>query len=73
MLGRDVGAPRAGRVDFDVRVGVVVPREKVKFVAVPSSIVGIQPAWRGFEYFLVGNEIVIVDPATLRIVAVIPA
>ena len=39
----------------------------------PSTIVEIQPAWRGFEYFLVGDEIVIVDPATLRIVAVIPA
>jgi hypothetical protein len=56
-----------------VHVGTVVPRGKVKFVAVPSTIVEIQPAWRGFEYFLVGDEIVIVDPATLRIVAVIPA
>jgi hypothetical protein len=66
-------APRVAHVDFDVRVGVVVPRDRVKFVAVPSTIVEIQPAWRGFEYFLVGDEIVIVDPATLRIVAVIPA
>ena len=66
-------APRVAHVDFDVRVGTVVPRGKVKFVAVPSTIVEIQPAWRGFEYFLVGDEIVIVDPATLRIVAVIPA
>jgi hypothetical protein len=67
------GAPRIAHADFDVRVGTVVPRGKVKFVAVPSSIVEIQPAWRGFEYFLVGDEIVIVDPATLRIVAVVPA
>jgi len=66
-------APRVARVDFDVRVGTVVPRGKVKLVAVPSTIVEIQPAWRGFEYFLVGDEIVIVDPATLRIVAVVPA
>jgi hypothetical protein len=66
-------APRVARADFDVRVGTVVPREKVKFVPLPSTIVEIQPAWRGFEYFLVGDEIVIVDPATLRIVAVIPA
>ena len=73
IIVADRNAPRLARADFDVRVGVVVPRDKVKFVAVPSTIVEIQPAWRGFEYFLVGNEIVIVDPATLRIVAVIPA
>ena len=66
-------APRVAHVDFDVRVGTVVPRGKVKFVTVPSTIVEIEPQWRGFEYFMVGDEIVIVDPATLRIVAVIPA
>jgi hypothetical protein len=35
--------------------------------------VEIEPEWRGFEYFLVGDEIVVVDPATLEIVAVLPA
>jgi hypothetical protein len=69
----DRSAPRVARVDFDVRVGTVVPRERVKFVPLPSTIVEIQPAWRGYEYFLVGDEIVVVDPATLRIVAVLPA
>jgi hypothetical protein len=73
IIVADRSAPRIAHADFDVRVGGVVPRDKVKFVAVPSTIVEIQPAWRGFEYFLVGDEIVIVDPATLRIVAVIPA
>jgi hypothetical protein len=73
IIVADRSAPRIAHADFDVRVGTVVPRGKVKFVAVPSSIVEIQPAWRGFEYFLVGDEIVIVDPSTLRIVAVVPA
>jgi hypothetical protein len=73
IIVADRSAPRIARADFDVHVGTVVPRGKVKLVAVPSTIVEIQPAWRGFEYFLVGDEIVIVDPATLRIVAVIPA
>ncbi len=66
-------APRVAHVDFDVRVGTVVPRGKVKFVPLPSTIVEIEPQWRGYEYFLVGDEIVVVDPATLRIVAVLPA
>ena len=36
-------------------------------------IVEIYPAWRAYEYFIVDEEIVIVDPNTLEIVAVIPA
>ncbi len=66
-------APRVAHVDFDVRVGTVVPRGKVKLVSLPSTIVEIEPAWRGYEYFLIGDEIVVVEPGTLRIVAVIPA
>jgi hypothetical protein len=69
----DRSAPRVSRVDFDVRIGTVVPRGKVRFAPLPSTIVEIEPTWRGYEYFLVGDEIVVVDPATLRIVAVLPA
>jgi hypothetical protein len=35
--------------------------------------VRIVPQYRGFDYLLVEDEIVIVDPRTLEIVAVIPA
>jgi len=73
IIVADRSAPRIARADFDVHVGTVVPRGKVKFAPIPSTIVEIQPAWRGFEYFLVGDEIVVVDPSTLRIVAVLPA
>ena len=31
------------------------------------------PAWRGYEYFLVGDDIIVVEPGTHRIVAVIAA
>ena len=66
-------APRVAHVDFNVSVGTVVPRGSVRFVPLPSTIVEIEPSWRGYEYFLVGDQIVVVDPATLRIVAVLPA
>jgi hypothetical protein len=66
-------APRVAHVDFDVHVGTRVPRGKVHLATLPSSIVSIEPSWRGFEYFLVGDEIVVVDPASLEIVAVLPA
>jgi hypothetical protein len=65
-------APRVARADFDVRPGIRVPRT-VHLAPIPRDIVEIEPEWRGFEYFLVGDEIVVVDPATLEIVAVLPA
>jgi hypothetical protein len=72
VIVSDRSAPRVSRVDFQLNVGAAVPRS-VKLATVPSTIVEIQPAWRGFEYFLVGEEIVIVNPRTMEIVAVIPA
>ena len=65
-------APRVSRVDFDISVGTRIPRS-VRFAALPRSIVEIEPAWRGFEYFMIGDEIVIVDPRSLEIVAVVEA
>ena len=63
-------APRVDRVDFDLRVGVTVPRT-VRVVALPTEIIEIQPAWRGYMYFVRGEEIVVVEPGTLRIVAIL--
>jgi len=40
-------------------------------VTVPDTIVRIHPAWRGYSYFIVDDEIIIVEPNTLRIVAVL--
>jgi len=61
---------RVSSVNFNVSVGTVVPHS-VRLVAVPASIVEIHPAWRGYEYFVVNDEIIIVEPGTLKIVAVI--
>jgi Protein of unknown function (DUF1236) len=67
------GAPRVSRsdIDVDIRVGTTVPRERVRFVAVPQTIVEVQPRWRGYLYFVVEDEIIIVHPKTYRIVAVL--
>jgi hypothetical protein len=35
--------------------------------------VSIYPEWRGYEYILVRDEIVVIDPATYEIVAVLNA
>lgn len=65
-------APRVTNVNFSISVGTTVPRS-VRLAAVPATVIEIYPAWRGFSYFLVGDEIVIVDPDTMQIVAVIEA
>jgi hypothetical protein len=62
----------AANANFAITVGTVVPRT-VTFRPVPSEFVTINSAWRGFEYFLVGDRIVIVNPRTLEIVAVVEA
>ena len=62
----------ATNVNFPVTVGTRVPRE-VGFHPLPTDIVTIYPEWRGYEFFLVRDEIVVVDPRTLEIVAVLPA
>jgi Protein of unknown function (DUF1236) len=58
-------------VDFDIRLGVRVPRSGVSFHPLPPDVVTIYPEWRGYEYFLVNNQIVVVNPRTLEIVDVI--
>jgi hypothetical protein len=63
-------APKVGNVNFSVNVGTVVPRS-VSVVAVPPTLIEIYPEWRGYMYFVVGDEIIIVEPRTLRIVAVL--
>jgi hypothetical protein len=57
-------------VNFSVSVGTRVPRE-VGFHPLPAEIVTIYPDWRGYEMFLVGDQIVVVNPRTLEIVAVL--
>ena len=43
----------------------------VRIVRLPAPIVEIYPAWRDYEYFMVGDEIIVVDPRDHRIVAVL--
>jgi len=69
-------APRVGQVDFSVNIGTVIPRPeftRIHVVPVPRSLVRIEPRWRGLEYFIFTDEVVIVNPHDLRIVAIIPA
>jgi hypothetical protein len=57
-------------VRFSVRIGEEIPRT-VHFNRLPDRIFEYAPQYRGYEYILVGDDIVIVDPRTFRIIAVI--
>jgi hypothetical protein len=59
-------------VHFAITVGEIVPGS-VQLYRLPVSIVEYAPQYRDFEYIEVGDEILIVDPSTMRIVAVIEA
>jgi hypothetical protein len=61
--------PRADNVNFSLSVGTAVPTS-VRVVEVPSTLIEIHPEWRGHMYFVVGDEIIIVD-RNHRIIAIV--
>ena len=63
---------RVDHVDFSVSVGTVLPRTVVLYELLPT-IVEIVPEYSGYRYVVVGDELLIIDPVSLEIVAVLPA
>jgi len=59
-------------VNFNVAVGTTVPRT-VELHPLPPTVIEVYPQWRGYRFVLVKDEIVIIEPDTYRIVAVIEA
>jgi hypothetical protein len=57
-------------VNFSVSVGTVVPRT-VTLRPLPTTVVEIVPQYRGYDFFVVREDIVIVAPRTHEIVDVI--
>lgn len=69
---RDQHVAPVNNVNFSIAVGTRVPRE-VSFHPLPVEVVTLYPEWRGYEFFLVRDQIIVVDPRTLEIVAVLEA
>jgi hypothetical protein len=63
---------RVTNVNFSISVGAQV-RRTVRFYPVPVELVQIYPHWRGYDYILVGDQIIVVNPRTQEIVAVLDA
>jgi hypothetical protein len=69
---RDQHVAPVNNVNFSIAVGTRVPRD-VSFHPLPVEVVTVYPEWRGYEFFLVHDQIIVVDPRTLEIVAVLEA
>ncbi len=63
---------RLSDVHFSTTVGGVIP-DSVHLYVLPVSVAEYAPQYRDYEYIQVGDEILIVNPRTMRIVAVIAA
>jgi len=59
-------------VNVSINVGTRIP-PSVHLYPLPTEVVTIYPEWRGYEYILVGEQIVVIDPRTHEIVAVLEA
>ena len=60
------------KLNVTVSVGTRVP-DSVHFYPLPAEVFVIYPEWRGYDYILVGDEILVIDPRTHQIVAIIEA
>lgn len=69
---RQTNVRPAANVNFNISVGTVVPRS-VELHPLPPAIIEVHPAWRGYRFILVEDEIIIIEPGSYRIVAVIDA
>lgn len=61
---------RLNNVNFDIRVGVSVPRN-VALHVLPPDVVEIVPEYRSYRYVYVGDQYLIIDPDDYVVVAVL--
>ena len=57
-------------LNISVHVGVRVP-EHVHYYSLPSRVVEIYPEWRGYDYILVSDQILVINPDTHVVVAIL--
>jgi uncharacterized protein DUF1236 len=60
------------KLSVSVSVGTRIPAS-VHLYPLPVEVVEVYPAWRGFEYILVGDQVVVINPRTHEIVAILEA
>ncbi len=59
-------------LNVSISVGARIP-ERVHLYPLPVEVVDVYPEWRGYDYILVGDEILVIDPRNHEIVAILEA
>ena len=59
-------------LNVSVSVGTRIPTS-VHVHSLPQEVIVVYPEWRGYDYILVGDQIVIISPRTHEIVAILEA
>jgi hypothetical protein len=59
-------------LNVSVSVGTRIPTS-VHVYPLPVEVISVYPDWRGYDYILVGDQIVIINPRTHEIVAIVEA
>ena len=61
---------KPAHLNISVHVGARIPAT-VHFYPLPVQVVEVYPEWRGYDFILVGDEIVIINPRSHEIVAIL--
>jgi Protein of unknown function (DUF1236) len=69
---RDQRVEPLSNANFSITVGARVPRD-ITFHPLPAEVVTIYPEWRGYEFVRVRDQILVINPRTFEIVAVLEA
>jgi hypothetical protein len=72
IFAKEPAGVKVDHVDFSLSPGTVVPNS-VHLAPLPQTMVDIEPSWRGNKFFEVGDQIVIVDAQTMKILGVLKA
>ena len=63
----DRSVNRVTRVNITINVGTRIPRN-IRLALLPASVISIVPEYRSYRYFVVDDQICIVEPSTYEIV-----
>lgn len=72
MIAHQADAPKVQKAPFEMMIGTAVPRQVV-LKHRPPEIAQVMNGYQGDQYLLVQDEMVIVDHASHRVVAIVPA
>jgi hypothetical protein len=72
LIVKDRSVARANDSHFSVAVGTAVPHD-VHVAQLPSDVIRAVPDYKGFDYVVVRDQLLIIDPDTMKIVAILPA